>query len=62
METLSALLTLREGNPPAIGGFPSQRVDSAILNGFIYISLGKRLNTIELPVIADAMTLIVVSL
>ena len=62
METLSALLTFREGNPPAIGGFSSQRVDSAVLNGFIYVSLGKRLNSIELRVISDTMTLIVVSL
>ena len=62
METLSALLTLCEGNSPAIGGLHSLRVDSAVFDVFFDVSLGKRLNTVGLPVICDAMTLIVVSL
>ena len=43
METLFALLTLREGNPPVTGGFPSQRSVMRSFDSF-YLRLKKRLN------------------
>ena len=42
METLSAVLALWEGNPPAIGGFPSQKVGDA-LRWFV-VKMDKLLN------------------
>ena len=43
METIAALLTLCEGNPPVTGAFPSQRVSHAELRCFLYRSLYKML-------------------
>ena len=44
METVSALLALCEGNPPVIGGFPSQRDSNAGFDVFFNVCLNKRLN------------------
>ena len=39
--TLCELLALCEGNPSAIGGFPSQRTSNACLNVFFDVKLNK---------------------
>ena len=44
METLSALLPLCEGNPPVIGGFPSQRSVTRSFDVFIDLHLNKQLS------------------
>ena len=52
VETLSALLALCEGKPPAAGGFPFQKVTTMkLFNVFIAIILNKLL-------IWDALTFI----
>ena len=43
METLSALLALCEGNPPVIGGFPSQRPVTWSCDVFFDLRLNKHL-------------------
>ena len=57
METLSALLTLCEGNPSVIDGFPSQRASNASCDVFFDILKGTVEQTVQLVVICDAMTL-----
>ena len=44
METCSALLVLREGNPPATGGFPSQRPVTWSFDVFFDLRLNIRLS------------------
>ena len=44
METLSALLTLCEGNTPLSGGFPSQRAGDAGVGDLFDVSQNQRLN------------------
>ena len=44
METFSALLALCEGNPPATGGFPSQRSVTRSFDVFFDESLNRQLN------------------
>ena len=53
MEAFSALLTLGAGNSPVTGEFPSQRAsDAELFEQMIE-------QTIEMPVIGDAIALIV---
>ena len=53
MEIFSALLALCEGNPPVIGGFPSQR---PVIQSFgVLFDLRTVEQTIEKPVICDAI-------
>ena len=61
MYELSALLAICEENPPANGGFPSQRPVTRSFNVF-GINLNKRLSSVEMPVIWSAITLIVASM
>ena len=44
MKTFSALLALCEGNPPATGGFPSQRPVTRSFDVFFDLRLNKRLS------------------
>ena len=44
METISALLALCEVNPPAIGGFPSQRPVTRNFDVFFDVHLNKQLS------------------
>ena len=44
MKTFSALLALREGNPPVTGGFPSQRPVTRLFDVFFDLRLNKRLS------------------
>ena len=62
METLSALLALCEGDPLLTGGFPSQGAGNVVFGIFAHANLNKWLNKPTLPVIWNAMTLIVTSL
>ena len=63
METFSALLALREGNVPVIGGFPSQRpVSRTELWCFLFVHEQRAEQTIESPVIWDAIAFIMTSL
>ena len=52
---ISALLSLCEGNPPVTGAFPSQRPVTRSFNVFFDLRLNKRLQTIEAPVIQEAI-------
>ena len=63
METFSALLDLCEGNSPVTGEFPSQRPVTQSFDVFFDLHLNKRLSkTMEIPVIWDAIALIMTSL
>ena len=64
MELLTALLALCEGNPPATGGFPSQRTSDMGFEFFLFWCNPKQAieQTVELPEIWDGITLIVMSL
>ena len=68
METFSELLALCEGNSPVTGGFPSQRPETQSFDAFFDLHLNKQLSkqsaeqTIETPVIWDAIVLIMTSL
>ena len=44
METFFAPMSLFAGNPPVIGGFPSERDNNADLWSFFVVSLNKLLN------------------
>ena len=59
METFSALLALCEGNPPITGGFLAQKASDAE-----FWSAPEQIlkQTLETPVISDAIALIVTSL
>ena len=64
METFSALLAIKEGNPLGAGGFPAQRpiMRSFELWGFIWSGPEQTVEqTIEMLVISDAITLIMTS-
>ena len=63
METFSALLTLCEGNPPVTGAFPSWRLVTRSF-GVFFLSTPEHTaeQTIETPVIKDAIALIMTSL
>ena len=62
MESLSAWLAIYEGNPSVTGRFPSQRPLTRSLNVFLICAWTKCFKqTIEPPVIWDAITLIVTS-
>ena len=62
METFSTLLIHCEGNPLVTGGFPSQMLVMQTFDVFLDLHLNKRVSKIEMQVIWDAITLIVVSL
>ena len=63
METFSALLALCKRNPAVIGGFPSQRPVTWSFDVFFDLCSIKRFKqTIETPVIWDAIALIMTSL
>ena len=63
METFPALLAYCEGDPPFIGGFPSQRSVTRSFGVFFYLHRNKRFSkTIETPVIWDAITLTMTSM
>ena len=62
METFSALLALCEGNPPAIGGFPSQGSDAELWCFSRSAPEQTVEQTSETPVIVDAITLTMASL
>ena len=58
METISALLSLCEGNPSVIGGLPSQMTSSGGLWCFLCCQLQQAVKqTAVLPLIWDAMAL-----
>ena len=61
METFSVLLSLCEGNLPVTGGFPSQRQVTRIFD--IFFDLQQTVEqTIETPLMSDAIALIMTSL
>ena len=63
METFSALLALCAVNSPVTGEFPSQRPVARSFDVFFDLRLNKQLKkTIEMPVVIDAMALIMTSL
>ena len=62
MEAFSALQTLFDGNPPVTGGFPSQRPVTQNFDVFFDLRMRKKQQTIETPVIWDAIALIMTSL
>ena len=55
METFSALLALFEGNSQVTGKFHSQRPVTRSFDVFFDLRLNKRQQTIETPVIWDAI-------
>ena len=55
METFSAPLAICEGNPPVTGGFPSRRSVTRSFDDFFDLRLKKIEQTIETPVISDAI-------
>ena len=57
MEPFSRLLVLCEGNPLVTGGFPSQRSVTRSFDVFFDLRLNRRCETIEAPVIFDAIAL-----
>ena len=59
MVTIPALVTLCEGNPPVTDGFPSQMPVTRSFDVFFGVCLNKRF---EIPVMWDAIILIVTSL
>ena len=60
---ISALLALCEGNPPVTGAFPSQKPVTRSFDIFFYDAPERTLEqTIETPVIWDAIVLIMRSL
>ena len=61
METFSALLALCEGNSPVTGEFPSQRPVTRSFDAFFAPEHTVE-QTIEKPVISDAIALIMTSL
>ena len=63
MESLSALQTVCEGNPQVAGGFPQQKASYVPFGVFLNVTLNKKFEqTLELPVISDAIKHIVTSL
>ena len=62
MEIFSALLALCAENPPVTGGFPSQRPEMGSFDVFLSASEQTVEQTMETPVIWDAITLIMASL
>ena len=58
----SALLALSEGNPPVIGGFPSQRAVTRSFGVFFDLHLKNLEQTNGTQVIWDANTLFMTSL
>ena len=57
-----ALLALCEGNPSVTGGFPSQRPVTQTFGVFFELSEHMVEQTIETPVICDAIVLIMTTL
>ena len=62
MEIFSALLALCDGNPTAMGEFPSQRPVTRRFNMFYILPEQMAEQAIERPVIWDAIALIMTSL
>ena len=62
METFSALLALSEWNPPVTSGFPSQRPVTQSFDVFLSVPQQTVEQTMEMPVIWDAIALIMTSL
>ena len=62
METISALLSLCEGNPPVTSGFPSQKLVTRSFDVLFDLRLNNDWANIETPVIWDAIALIMTSL
>ena len=63
METFSTLLALCEGNPAVTSGFPSQMPVTRSFDVFFYSAPGQTVEqTIETPVIWDAIARIMTSL
>ena len=63
MKTFSALLALCAGNSPVTGEFPSQRPATRNFDIFFDLRLNQTAQqTIETPVISDAIGLIMTSL
>ena len=63
IETFSALLAICEGNPPVTGGFPLQRPVTRRFDVFFWsVHEVTAVQTIEPPVIWDAIALIMASL
>ena len=59
MEIFSVLLALCDGNPPVTGGFPQTKAADAELWSFLWSAPEQTVKqTIETPVISDAITLI----
>ena len=62
METFSALLALCEGKPPVTGGFSSQKPVTRSFDVFLDLPEQTIEQTIETPVIWDAIPLIMTPL
>ena len=62
MEIVSALLALGTGNPPVTAGFPSQKPVPRNFDGFFDLRLNMAQQTIEAPVIWNAIADIMIVL